>query len=63
MEEKQNVGTKFKNFCKECGRVLKITKKPTSQEFKITVIVTGIGMLIIGFIGFVITMIRQLMFQ
>ncbi|MFT4302977.1 MAG: protein translocase SEC61 complex subunit gamma [Candidatus Woesearchaeota archaeon] len=64
MEEENNtkLKTRFKNFCKECGRVLKITKKPTGQEFKTIVIVTGIGILIIGFIGFVITMVKQMMF-
>jgi len=63
MEEgKRTFGSKFKEFGKECKRVLKITKKPTMSEFKIIVTVTGIGILLIGFIGFVITIVRQLLF-
>ncbi|MFH1510121.1 MAG: protein translocase SEC61 complex subunit gamma [Candidatus Woesearchaeota archaeon] len=46
----------------ECLRVLKVTKKPTGFEFKTIVKVSGLGILIIGFIGFVITLIRQLLF-
>jgi len=45
---------KLKSFGLECRRVLRVTKKPGSEEFKVIVKVTGIGMLIIGFIGFMI---------
>ena len=64
MEEIQNTTTtgKFKEFIKECVRVIKVTKKPNMQEFKTVFIVTGIGILVIGFIGFLATMIRQLFF-
>lgn len=51
---------KIKRFLKECARVLKITKKPTREEFLTTVKVSGLGILIIGFLGFVIAMIKQL---
>ncbi len=51
---------KLKNFINESIRVFKITKKPSSEEFKTIVKVTGIGTLIIGFIGFVIHLISQL---
>ena len=51
---------KLKNFINESIRVIKITKKPSSEEFKTTVKVTGIGLLIIGFIGFIIHIISQL---
>ncbi len=51
---------KLKNFINESIRVFKITKKPSSEEFKTTVKVTGIGLLIIGFIGFIIHIISQL---
>jgi len=64
MEEvhKKTFMSKLKEFGVECKRVLKVTKKPTMQEFKIIVIVTGIGILIVGFIGFLITITRQLLF-
>jgi len=61
-EEKQSFWKRMKNFGKECRRVLKVTKKPTMQEFKIVVTVTGIGILLIGFIGFIITMVKQYFF-
>ncbi len=41
-------------------RVLRIAKKPTKEEFMAIVKVTGIGMLLVGFIGFIIQMIKQI---
>ena len=35
------------------ARILKMAKKPSKQEFRQTVIVCGIGMFVLGFIGFV----------
>ncbi|DAC47582.1 MAG: protein translocase SEC61 complex subunit gamma [Euryarchaeota archaeon] len=35
------------------ARILKMARKPSKQEFRQTVIVCGIGMLVLGFIGFV----------
>jgi protein transport protein SEC61 subunit gamma-like protein len=46
---------KFKSFIKESKRVLQVTKKPNMTEFKMIVKVTGLGILIIGLIGFIIT--------
>ncbi len=56
-EENAGKMQRFKYFLRECKRVLKITKKPNSFEFKSIVKVTGLGILVIGFIGFVIQMI------
>ena len=53
---------RFKSFINECIRVLKVTRKPSKDEFKTIVKVSGLGMIIIGLIGFVITMIKQLLF-
>ena len=36
------------------ARILKMAKKPSKQEFRQTVIVCGIGMFVLGAIGFVI---------
>ena len=52
---------KLKSFISQSVRVFKITKKPSMEEFKTVVKVTGIGILIIGFIGFVINMIWALL--
>ena len=63
--EEQNTTSwqyKIKSFIRECFRVLKITKKPDAIEFKTIVKVSGLGILIIGLIGFVVQMIKMLFF-
>ena len=54
---------RFKIFFNECRRVLMVTKKPDSFEFKTIVKVSGIGILIIGAIGFIIQMVKVLIFK
>ena len=58
-EEKPSIKLKIKRFGRECLRVLKITKKPNREEFQTIVKVSGLGMIIIGLIGFIIQMIKQ----
>ncbi|MFQ6012662.1 MAG: protein translocase SEC61 complex subunit gamma [Thermoplasmata archaeon] len=36
------------------GRVLRMARKPTSEEFNRTLQITGIGLLLLGGLGFVI---------
>lgn len=57
---KPSLGQKFKSFILECKRVWQVTKKPSREELKAIVKITGIGILLIGFIGFIINMIWQL---
>lgn len=57
---KPSVSFKIKKFWKECMRVIKITKKPDSVEFKTIVKVTGIGILVIGALGFAIHLIVRM---
>jgi len=52
---------KLKTFIIESKRVLLVTKKPSKEEFKAVVKVTGIGTLIIGGIGFIVQVIYLLM--
>ncbi len=52
---------KLKSFSKECVRVLKVTRKPTMEEFKTISKITGLGMLVIGAIGFIIQTIGLLL--
>jgi len=52
----------FKSFLKECRRVLKVTKKPSKQEFGVIVKISGLGILAIGLIGFVLQMLREIIF-
>ncbi len=49
---------RLKSFIMECMRVLKVTKKPSKDEFKVIVKASGIGMMIIGLIGFIIHMLK-----
>lgn len=51
---------RFKRFIKETIRVLRITKKPSKEEYKSIVKVTGIGAAIIGALGFIIFLLKQL---
>jgi len=51
---------KLKNIGKrKIGRVLKMARKPTSEEYSKTLIVTGIGIVLIGAIGFAIFLIWE----
>ncbi|MEM4336530.1 MAG: protein translocase SEC61 complex subunit gamma [Candidatus Woesearchaeota archaeon] len=61
MEQEEKISTKekIKNFINKCKIVLRVTKKPTKQELMTIVKVSGIGILIIGFIGFIIQIIKQ----
>jgi len=59
----QSLSQKFKSFLIECRRVWQVTKKPTKEELKVIVKVTGIGILAIGALGFVINMLWQLLLK
>lgn len=64
MEEKPNsLMYKLKRFYVECLRVLRVTKKPNSFEYKTIVKVSGLGMAIIGMVGFLVHLINQLLFR
>jgi len=46
---------KFKSFGKgKFGRILKMARKPTYEEYMKIVWITGLGMIIIGALGFLI---------
>lgn len=49
-------------FLKQCERVLKVSKKPDADEYKTVAKVTGVGIIIIGVIGFIITILSQVLF-
>jgi protein transport protein SEC61 subunit gamma-like protein len=61
IEQKRNFVTKTKSFIIQCKRVLKITQKPSNEEFKIIVKVSGLGILLIGLIGFLIHVVWRLL--
>jgi protein transport protein SEC61 subunit gamma-like protein len=62
MDEQEVQENKLKRFIKEVIRVIRITKKPTLSEYKSLLKVTGLGISIIGLLGFVIFLINQLLF-
>ena len=47
---------------KEYRRILKVSKKPSRKEFQEILKIAGAGMILVGFIGFVIQFIWQLAF-
>jgi len=59
-EEKKSAWKSFKDFCVECKRVLKVTKKPSKFEFQTIVKVSALGMTIIGVIGFILHLVKEL---
>ena len=65
MEEVNTASWRYKlnSFIRECIRVLRITKKPDLIEFKTIVKVSGLGILIIGMIGFIVQMVKILFFK
>lgn len=54
---------RVKKFIKETLRVLRITKRPDMLEYKTLLKVTGIGIGIVGIVGFVIFLIVQILFK
>ncbi len=47
-------------FIKQCRRVLYVSKRPDRDEFVNVAKITGIGIIIIGVIGFIISIIAQI---
>jgi len=62
MEVQETKTQKVKRFIKEAIRVLRITKKPSKEEYKSIVKVTSLGIAVIGTIGFMIFLGKQLLF-
>lgn len=44
----------------ETKRILRLTRKPKSSEFSETAKITGLGIIVIGAIGFIVFLIAQL---
>jgi len=57
-----SIWLKIKGFINECIRVLRVTKKPDRVEFTTIVKASGLGILIIGLLGFLIQMVKVLLF-
>lgn len=50
------------SFLKQCERVLRVSKKPDADEYKTVAKVTGVGIIIIGLVGFVVEILSQVLF-
>lgn len=52
---------KLQAFILECKRVLRVTKKPDKEEFMTIVKISAAGMGVIGLLGFLIHLVKELM--
>jgi protein transport protein SEC61 subunit gamma-like protein len=49
----------IRKFLSQCKRVFVVATKPSSDEFKQTAKITGLGIFVIGFVGFLIWLALQ----
>ena len=56
----KNVLTSTKSFVVKCKRVWSVLKKPSRKEFETIAKVSAIGILILGVLGFLISIIMKL---
>ncbi len=59
-ESKPSMMQRLRSFIVECARVIRVTKKPSAQEYKTTLKVTAIGTAVIGLLGFLIQIVVQM---
>jgi len=59
-EQKHGIKQKASGFLKNVMRVLRVASKPSGSEYKDTLKITGIGLLLAGAVGFVIYVLFQL---
>lgn len=54
-EYQKRVESKFRNLGKgKYGRIMKMARTPTHEEYKKTIAITGIGIVVLGALGFFI---------
>jgi len=51
---------KLKSFFEKCKRVWLVLKKPSRDEFLKVAKVSAVGILVIGFIGFIISIVMEI---
>ena len=52
-----NITSGFQGFVEQSKRVISITYKPRDMEFRQMAFTTALGMLLLGLIGFIITLV------
>ena len=55
--------TSIKSFVEKCKRVWMVLKKPTKAEFEQVAKVSAVGILVIGALGFLISIVMSLIVQ
>ncbi|MBU0471705.1 MAG: protein translocase SEC61 complex subunit gamma [Nanoarchaeota archaeon] len=55
--------SKVKSYISHCWRVLLVTKKPDKIEYKTIVKASGLGIAVIGLIGFLLQLFNQILFS
>lgn len=55
-----NLIQNLNSFIIECKRVLTVTKKPDKEEYKTTLKVAGLGILLLGLIGFLLFILKEI---
>jgi protein transport protein SEC61 subunit gamma-like protein len=51
---------RIKSFLVQCSRVWSVLRKPSMNELKMVTKVSAIGLLIIGFLGFLISIVMNM---
>jgi len=51
----------MKKFLQNCKRTLQVAKKPEKDEYLQVTKITGLGILLIGFVGFIIMFISYIL--
>ena len=62
-QTRETMWLKVVRFFRECRRVVKVIRKPNKEEFLTTVKVSALGVAIIGLIGFVLSVVQQLILR
>ncbi len=57
----KTIPAKIDNAIKETRRILRLTRKPRGSEYNETAKITGLGMVLIGALGFVLFTLFQIL--
>jgi protein transport protein SEC61 subunit gamma-like protein len=59
-EIQEKIEERFKGLGKgKYGRVLKMSRKPTNEEYRRTILLAGLGVILIGMLGFAIYLLAK----
>ncbi len=63
MEDQNQTSGEFKLFLSKCKRVWQILKKPTMKEFETITKVSAAGIVLLGILGFAVSLVMQVFFK